>query len=167
MTREVKILKSFEYGDENYEEGDVAELSDELASDVIEKGYAMANIGTEEETPTISPTDTGSDEKTGKEVRQSRQKSNRNKGSDGDPWIWREKVTIKQGKRNIKITLWPPSEKHPEWGPSLTMVESKKADDGEWNDKEIRLTRGPKTLFLSEMIREGWQKLRQEGGGGS
>jgi len=80
--------------------------------------------------------------------------------SEGEGPIWSERVVMKQNKRNITVELWPPSDEHPEWGPNLRLVESYN-NDGNWETQSIRLTRGPKTLFLSELIKEGWKKLRE------
>lgn len=84
---------------------------------------------------------------------------------EGKGPLWSERIVIqrntqKQDGRNIKINLWPPSEDHPEYGHNLELVESRNVD-GEWEDKKIRLTKGAKTLFLAEMIKRGWQKLRE------
>jgi len=74
--------------------------------------------------------------------------------------VWQERIVIKQNKRNITVELWPPSDKHPEYGHSLRLVESRN-NNGEWEQKSINLTKGPKTLFLAEMIKQGWYKLRE------
>jgi len=74
--------------------------------------------------------------------------------------VWQERVVIQRNRRNITVELWPPSDEHPEYGHSLRLVESRN-NNGEWEQKSINLTKGPKTLFLAEMIKQGWHKLRE------
>lgn len=147
----VRAKKTFKYEGEEITEGEVVDLPDGVARSVIKKGYGEEHNGEVEglgESPDFSGDNSGS-----------------SSGNNGP--IWQDRVVIKQNKRNISVELWPPSEKHPEWGPQLRLKESRKSDDGNWNEKRIELTRGPKTLMVSEMIREGWKKQRERTGGSS
>jgi len=123
-------------------EGDIVDLDDTTADIYIREGMATTDFEEEKSVGKGTPTE----EKT--------------ESSEGDGPIWSERVVMKQNKRNITVELWPPSDEHPEWGPNLRLVESYN-NDGNWETQSIRLTRGPKTLFLSEIIREGWKKLRE------
>jgi len=127
-------------------EGDIVDLDDMTADIYIREGMATTDF--EEEKSVGKGTST--EEKT--------------VSSEGEGPIWSERIVIqrnteKQDGRNIKINLWPPSESHPEYGPTLELVESRNVD-GDWQDKRIRLTKGAKTLLLAEMIKKGWNKLR-------
>jgi len=128
-------------------EGDIIDLDDTTADIYIREGMATTDFEEEKSVKKGTPTE----EKIG--------------SSEGEGPMWSERIVIQrntenQDGRNIKINLWPPSESHPEYGPTLELVESRNVN-GEWQDKRIRLTKGPKTLFLSELIKEGWKKLRE------
>ena len=123
-------------------EGDIVDLDDTTADIYIREGMATTDFEEEKSVKKGTPTE----EKIG--------------SSEGEGPLWSERVVMKQNKRNITVELWPPSDEHPEWGPNLRLVESYN-NDGEWETQSIRLTRGPKTLFLSELIKEGWKKLRE------
>jgi len=123
-------------------EGDIVDLDDTTADIYIREGMATTDFEEEKSVGKGTPTE----EKT--------------ESSKGEGPIWSERVVMKQNKRNITVELWPPSDEHPEWGPNLRLVESYN-NDGNWETQSIRLTRGPKTLFLSELIKEGWKKLRE------
>jgi len=122
--------------------GDIVDLDDTTADIYIREGMATTDFEEEKSVKKGTPTE----EKTG--------------SSEGEGPMWSERIVMKQNKRNITVELWPPSDEHPEWGPNLRLVESYN-NDGNWETQSIRLTRGPKTLFLSEIIKEGWKKLRE------
>jgi len=136
--KKVRLTTSTAEGDE----GDIVDLDDTTADIYIREGMATTDFEEEKSVKKGTPTE----EKIG--------------SSGGEGPLWSERVVMKQNKRNITVELWPPSDEHPEWGPNLRLVESYN-NDGNWETQSIRLTRGPKTLFLSELIKEGWKKLRE------
>ena len=136
--KKVRLTTSTAEGDE----GDIVDLDDTTADIYIREGMATTDFEEEKSVKKGTPTE----EKIG--------------SSEGEGPMWSERIVMKQNKRNITVELWPPSDEHPEWGPNLRLVESYN-NDGNWETQSIRLTRGPKTLFLSELIKEGWKKLRE------
>jgi len=137
------------------EKGDLVTIP-EAEGDPLERNDLLERTQKE----VASPEAPEKERKTADEGRESQEKTVSSEGP-----LWSERIVIqrnteKQDGRNIKINLWPPSESHPEYGPTLELIESRNVD-GEWQDKRIRLTKGAKTLFLSELIREGWKKLRE------
>jgi len=132
--------------------GEIVDLDQKTFEILTREGFA-------EKAPEGAVEDIGEAPDITDEVKEDAKKT---RSSEGGGPIWSERVVIKRNKRNITVELWPPSDKHPEYGPSLRLVESRKEGDG-WEQKSINLTRGPKTLFLSEAIRQGWQKLREMG----
>jgi len=123
-------------------EGDIVDLDDTTADIYIREGMATTDFEEKKSAKKGTPTE------------------EKIESNEGEGPIWSERVVMKQNKRNITVELWPPSDEHPEWGPNLRLVESYN-NDGNWETQSIRLTRGPKTLFLSELIKEGWKKLRE------
>jgi len=136
--KKVRLTTNTAEGDE----GDIVNLDDTTADIYIREGMATTDFEEEKSVGKGTPTE------------------EKIESSEGEGPIWSERIVMKQNKRNITVELWPPSDEHPEWGPNLRLVESYN-NDGNWETQSIRLTRGPKTLFLSEIIKEGWKKLRE------
>lgn len=73
--------------------------------------------------------------------------------------LWRDRILF-ETDRHICVELWAPSEKYPQYGHTLRLVEEREVD-GEWEKTTIILSEGGSTIFLTEAIEQAWAKLRE------
>jgi hypothetical protein len=80
-------------------------------------------------------------------------------GSSKGP-VWQKKIWISD-KRNIQLTVWPEKESSKYEGPSVTLEEGRKQDDGSWESNRIYMPTGAQLLVFSRYFEEAWEEAKK------
>lgn len=73
--------------------------------------------------------------------------------------LWVDEVIV-DDEKHIRVELWAPSEKYPQYSYTLRLVERRKIN-GEWKRTTMILPKDPSTLLVTEAVDQVWAKLRE------
>ena len=109
------------------EVGEELEVTDQQAKEIITRGYA-------EEVRPAPP-----------------QQQAQGKGP-----LWSYRIQVSQ-ERNLTLEVWPPREGSQFQTPSISLVDGRKNEKGDWENTRVYLAWGV-LLELAEALREAWRK---------